>query len=127
MTYLSPLTLLPPLLLSIRHTLFPHASLPSPAPPTPSPSEQVAIKTACAHSIALLVPHSILTRFFGTVDLVEIHTEIEHELDLWSDSYLNRHLAYSVLELIMVRIMPELGEKGVSALIETRLGDIERV
>lgn len=39
-----------------------------------------------------------------------------------SDEYCNKHLMYGVLELILVRLMPELAEKGVVELLEERLG-----
>ncbi|KXH38871.1 PXA domain-containing protein [Colletotrichum nymphaeae SA-01] len=42
-------------------------------------------------------------------------------LDIFSDEYCNKHLAYSILELILVRLMPELAEKGVVELWEERL------
>jgi hypothetical protein len=42
-------------------------------------------------------------------------------LDVFSDEYCNKHLMYSVLELILVRLMPELVEKGVAELWDERL------
>lgn len=48
---------------------------------------------------------------------------MERELDVWSDDYLNRHLVYAVLELVVVRVLPELGEKGVRDLVEGRVGE----
>ncbi|KAL7626278.1 hypothetical protein AAE478_003048 [Parahypoxylon ruwenzoriense] len=50
--------------------------------------------------------------------LSEIETGI---LDVFSDPYCNKHLVYGVLELILVRLMPELAEKGVIELWEERL------
>ncbi|KAK3504645.1 PXA domain-containing protein [Neurospora crassa] len=58
----------------------------------------------------------------GTPDEETILTEIEQGvLDVFSDAYLNKHLIYSILELILVRLMPELAEKRVSELWEERL------
>ncbi|KAK1983713.1 hypothetical protein LZ30DRAFT_587866, partial [Colletotrichum cereale] len=49
-------------------------------------------------------------------------SEIEQGiLDVFSDEYCNKHLVYSILELILVRLMPELAEKGVVELWEERL------
>ncbi|KAK1691298.1 PXA domain-containing protein [Colletotrichum godetiae] len=49
-------------------------------------------------------------------------SEIEEGiLDIFSDEYCNKHLVYSILELILVRLMPELAEKGVVELWEERL------
>ena len=48
---------------------------------------------------------------------------MEGELDVWGDAYLNRHLGYRVLELVLVRILPEVGGKSVSELLRERIGD----
>ncbi|KAH7041114.1 PXA domain-containing protein [Microdochium trichocladiopsis] len=50
--------------------------------------------------------------------IMEIESGI---LDLFSDPYCNKHLLYGVLELILVRLMPELTERGVVDLLEERL------
>ncbi|KAF6838043.1 pxa domain-containing protein [Colletotrichum plurivorum] len=42
-------------------------------------------------------------------------------LDVFSDEYCNRHLVYGILELILVRLMPELTDKTVAELLEERL------
>lgn len=42
-------------------------------------------------------------------------------LDVFSDAYCNKHLMYGVLELILVRLMPELAQKGVIDLRAERL------
>lgn len=52
----------------------------------------------------------------------DIITEIETDiLDVFSDPYCNKHLMYGALELVLVRLMPELGEQGVAELWEERL------
>jgi hypothetical protein len=48
--------------------------------------------------------------------------QLESLLDVVGDEYCNKHLMYSVLELVLVRLMPELSEKGVVELWEERLG-----
>ena len=48
--------------------------------------------------------------------------EVEGELDVWGDAYLNKHLGYAVLELVVVRVLPELGERRVEELLRERLG-----
>lgn len=50
--------------------------------------------------------------------IAEIETGI---LDVFSDPYCNKHFMYSALELVLVRLMPELAEKGVMELWEERL------
>lgn len=47
--------------------------------------------------------------------------EIEEVLGMFGDSYLNKHLIYGVVELIVVRLVPEMGEKGVVELLGERL------
>ena len=49
--------------------------------------------------------------------------EVECILDIFGDSYCNKHLVYGVLELVIVRLFPEMGEKGVKELMEARLGE----
>ncbi|KAI0099643.1 PXA domain-containing protein [Nemania sp. FL0031] len=49
-------------------------------------------------------------------------SEIEADIvDIFSDAYCNKHLIYSILELVLVRLVPELAEKGVGELWEERL------
>ncbi|KAI1844943.1 hypothetical protein JX266_008959 [Neoarthrinium moseri] len=50
--------------------------------------------------------------------LSEIETGI---LDIFSDPYCNKHLMYGILELVLVRLMPELAENGIIELWEERL------
>ncbi|KXX76402.1 hypothetical protein MMYC01_207061 [Madurella mycetomatis] len=48
--------------------------------------------------------------------------EIERSvLDVFSDAYCNKHLVYSMLELVLVRLVPELTEKGVVELLGERI------
>ena len=63
-------------------------------------------------------------RFFGTDDQEQWTEELEGELDVWGDEYMNKHLAYAVLELIIVRVLPELAEKRVEELMKERIGDL---
>ncbi|KAL2259465.1 hypothetical protein VTK26DRAFT_6847 [Humicola hyalothermophila] len=52
----------------------------------------------------------------------EILDEIERGiLDVFGDAYCNKHLVYAALELILVRLLPELAEKGVSELWAERV------
>jgi hypothetical protein len=47
---------------------------------------------------------------------------VEGWLDVLGDPYLNRHLVFAVMELCVVRVLPELAEKGPREVIEERLG-----
>lgn len=46
---------------------------------------------------------------------------IENELlDLLADDYCNKHLVYSIIETVLVRLVPELAERSVGELLEDR-------
>lgn len=46
---------------------------------------------------------------------------MEDVLNVFGDNYCNKHLLYGIIELIIVRLIPELAEKGVEELWEERL------
>lgn len=48
--------------------------------------------------------------------------EVERELDVWGDKYCTKHLMYALVELVVVRLLPELGSKSVRELMAERLG-----
>jgi len=45
-------------------------------------------------------------------------------LDVLNDAYMNKHLVFGIVELVVVRLLPEVGEKGVEALMKERLGEM---
>jgi len=45
-------------------------------------------------------------------------------LDVFSDAYCNKHLIYGIVELVLVRLMPELAERGVGELWAERIPDV---
>ncbi|KAF1981477.1 hypothetical protein K402DRAFT_398460 [Aulographum hederae CBS 113979] len=49
-------------------------------------------------------------------------SQVEAWLDVVGDPYLNRHLAFRLLEVCIVRVLPEMGEMGVKELMAMRLG-----
>lgn len=59
--------------------------------------------------------------FFNTSNNEEILETIEEEiLDVLGDSYLNKHLIYGILELVLCRLIPELTEGSVSEILAER-------
>lgn len=94
----------------------------------------MAIKRRCAETIVDVLPQRIAARYFdvsasGSGDgadqgkqekLVE---QAESLLDVLGDAYMNKHLLFGILELVVVRLVPEMAERGVQALISERLGD----
>jgi len=113
-------TLLPLLLRTVRSALFPNNTL---APPRliPSPSEQLLIRRRCAETLLALIPTGVQDVYFGP-GIERRVKEVEDVLNVFDDAYCNRHLLYGVVELILVRLLPELAEKGVQELLDERLG-----
>jgi splicing suppressor protein 51 len=58
----------------------------------------------------------------GDGDDAAENREVEALLMVLSDDYCNKHLMYGLVELLLVRLMPELSDKGVVELLEERLG-----
>lgn len=118
--------ILPQALRSVRAALFPN-NMPAPARIPPTPEETIQIKRKCAESILGMVSLPIRKVYFGQGEKEEEGdrrrqvAEIEEILDVFSDSYLNAHLLYAVVDLFVVRLMPEMAEKGVQELRAERL------
>ena len=112
-------TLLPTLLRTGRSALFPNNA---PAPPriVPTASEQLLIRQRCAEAILILIPARIQDVYFGAGIDRRIR-EVEEVLDVFGDRYCNKHLLYGVVELIIVRLIPEMAENGVEELLQERL------
>ena len=90
----------------------------------------MAIRRRCASRILSLVPQKVVRVFFKIepADRGDLGTEEESALriietdllDILSDEYCNRHLIFSLLETVLARIMPELGQRSVYELMEDR-------
>lgn len=84
----------------------------------------LARRHECAISLLSLLPPAACRTFFGSGDPDLWASAVEGEmLDVFGDEYLNRHLAYAILELVVVRVLPELAEKGVKELMRERMGE----
>ncbi|KAF2503293.1 hypothetical protein BU16DRAFT_448037, partial [Lophium mytilinum] len=112
---------LPPLLRTVRATLFPNNGLAPPRQP-PTPAEAQAIKHRCAATLLALLPDPVVATFYATRQPDQMRVQVESLLDCLGDAYLNKHLVFAILELIVVRLVPEIAEKGVVELMEERLG-----
>lgn len=126
---------LPPLLRMLRGVLFPNNApgQPSLFPPS-NDAELRALRRRAARALWGLLPNRVGRLYFGgrlwrrgavddeAEEREELVDELEHLLMVLSDEYCNKHLMYSVLELVLVRLMPELSEKGVTELWDERLG-----
>ena len=147
---LSP-EIIPPLLLNLRTALFPHNAL-APGRATPSLAEQGVIQRRCAVALLELVPKRVAKRFLlgsrcrgedtahapksskekggeaGNADeqdecIDDLIEEVEKVLSVFGDAYCNKHLIYGIVELCIVRLVPEVGEMGVRELMDARLGE----
>ncbi|KAF2875544.1 PXA domain-containing protein [Massariosphaeria phaeospora] len=112
---------IPILLRTVRTGLFPNNNL---VPPRQSPSDEEVrkIKRRCATALLDLLPASMAAAFFATENPLEKLRRVEQLLDCLDDAYLNKHLVFQIVELIVLRLVPELGERGVQELMDERLG-----
>ncbi|EME49303.1 hypothetical protein DOTSEDRAFT_49594 [Dothistroma septosporum NZE10] len=92
-----------------RNALFPGNSLAAPRIP-PSDGEVIQIKRECVMAILDAIPGPIQAQFFASIDKGEMVEEIGAELDLLGDAHINKHLIVSMIELVVVRLFPELAE-----------------
>ena len=104
--------LLPSVLQAIRGALFPDNALAAARVP-PTSAETIEIKRECAKTIVNTIPMVIRNRFFGTKDQDLMRQDVEITLDLFADVYINRHLLISAVDLIVVRLFPELANDSV--------------
>ncbi|KAL5606728.1 hypothetical protein BROUX41_003122 [Berkeleyomyces rouxiae] len=134
----------PGLIKSIRGSVFPNnvAGKSSLFPPA-NQAEEKELRKRTAAALASMMPKWMLKTYFcsgawETFLGVEGSSEISGQdndpdqrlireidetiLDVFSDEYCNKHLMYAIVELALVRLIPELAEKTVEDLLDDRLG-----
>ncbi|CAE7014348.1 PXA domain containing protein [Pyrenophora teres f. teres] len=111
---------LPVALRTLRATLFPSNTL---GPPREMPTDEEAkvIKHRCAATLLDLVPSKVAAGFFASSEREDQIRQIEDTLSCLDDTYLNKHFVFQVVELIVLRLFPELGDQGVKDLLEERI------
>lgn len=87
----------------------------------PSADEQLLIRRRCAETLLSLLPAKARDVYFGSGDEKRRVGEVEEVLNCFGDAYCNKHFMYGVVELIIVRLIPEISEKGVEELLAERL------
>jgi hypothetical protein len=112
-------SLISTLLRSARAALFPN-NAPGPPRISASPEEALRIRRQCAEKILNLIPKGIQSVFFGP-NIDRRVREVEEVLDVFGDVYCNKHLMYGVVELVVVRLIPEMAEQSIKELLEERL------
>ena len=61
--------------------------------------------------------------FLDSPDPEEWLAEVEETLDCFSNKAMNKHLIYGIVELVLVRLIPELGKKTPRELLIERIGE----
>lgn len=75
-----------------------------------------------------LCPNAISKTFFATEDHNATVQEVETAvLDIFSDDNMNKHLVYGILELTLVKLLPELAEKTPGELLAERGVSIDTI
>jgi hypothetical protein len=59
--------------------------------------------------------------YLSTRDPAAQIAAVESWLDVLSDPYLNKHLVFALLELCVVRLIPELASEGPKELLAQRI------
>lgn len=99
----------PHALQAIRSAIFPDNAM-GPARVPPSADEVVAIRRECARVIVEVIPAFVRSRYFATEDVDMMREDVEDMLNLFADQYVNKHLIISVVELLVVRLFPEIAD-----------------
>ena len=118
-THLASPELLATILTSSRAALFPNGSM-GPSRPYPTREEQVAIREAAVQALLQRIPTLIKRHYFGTKEH-EWREPIDRHLDGLGEKEVNRHLVYQILELVVVRLVPEMGEAKICKLMAERV------
>ncbi|KAF2628091.1 hypothetical protein BU25DRAFT_439577 [Macroventuria anomochaeta] len=113
--------LLPVVLRTVRATLFPNNGM-GPPRQIPTEDETKEIKRRCAASLLGLLPPKVAIAFLASDNKVTQHQQVEEILECLEDAYLNKHLIFQILELIVLRLAPELEHQGIRDLMEERTG-----
>ncbi|KAF7197094.1 hypothetical protein HII31_01519 [Pseudocercospora fuligena] len=98
---------LPSVLRAARVAVFPDNAL-APARIPPTSDEAADIRRECAHTIVDTIPALVRASLFATKDRDLMREDVATELDLLADAYINKHLIVSIIELLVVRLFPEL-------------------
>lgn len=108
---------LPAILLLIRTNMFPNNSLgPGRVPPTPE--EALELRAKCAASIISILPPIVAKQVFANGKSEDVQKQVEDMLDVFGDSYLNKHLIVAIVDLVVVRLFPELESSGINAVLK---------
>ena len=88
----------------------------------PNEDETQEIKRRCAASLLGLLPPKVAATFFASNSKVSQHQQVEEILECLEDTYLNKHMIFQIIELIVLRLAPELESQGVQDLMDEHTG-----
>lgn len=91
----------------------------------------MALRRRAAESIVNAIPERVARWFFATQKSTSAGGEraerdtwlkdVDDVLNVFSDTYANKHLVFGIIELVIVRLVPEMAEKGVEELLKERI------
>lgn len=108
----------PPALRAARAALFPQNTLGPPRAAGPSPEEALRLRRAAAQAVVAALPRRLCAVYFASKKEDDWVEQVEGWLEVLGDPYLNRHLVVALVELLAIRLMPELAGKGPKTLQE---------
>jgi len=92
--------------------MFPNNSLgPGRVPPTSE--EAMELRQKCAAAIVAALPPIVVKQVFAKRGEGEVQKQVEEMLDTFGDAYLNKHLVVAIVDLVVVRLFPELIEQRI--------------
>lgn len=87
--------------------MFPNNSLgPGRVPPTPE--EAIELRAKCAASIIAALPPIMVKQIFADRSKEDVQKQVEDMLDAFGDAYSNKHLIVGIVDLVVVKLFPEL-------------------
>lgn len=97
--------------------MFPNNSFgPGRVPPTPE--EALELRAKCAASIIAALPPIVVKQLFANSKNEDVHKQVQDMLDVFGDAYLNKHLIVAIVDLVVVRLFPELESQGITAVLK---------
>ena len=79
------------------------------------------MRDAAREAILGRIPRVVKVHYFGD-DETEWKRAVDGMLDILGEKEVNKHMVYQVLELVVVRLVPEIGEVEVWKLMGERVG-----
>jgi hypothetical protein len=98
------------------------------APPPPAPERALEIRATAAQDLLSLLPKIGIRALFGTDEALTDNNgeaniaqkQVEDILDVFGDARLNKYWIYGIVELVIVRLCPEMLSKTPTELMADR-------